>query len=576
MNAQDRQTVFPVEGFSTLNEMLQLSTQRTPNKIALEDLNPTPIPRVTYRELHDGVLALGGAFRRLGLKEHDHIAVIGENRVQWGIAYLAAIVFNYVIVPIDKNLKENEIITILHASDAAAAVFSESYRDMFIEFKHSVKGLRHLIDMDLPKKQNGIHSMKELMAKTRLRQRSFAVPDTNPDELAILVFTSGSMGRAKGVMLSQRNICTNIVDMRSMIRILPDDRFMSVLPMHHTYECTCGFLCPLSASSSIHYARSLKTVVEDLQSVRATILLGVPLLYEKMYRRICKAIEEKRVSSVLIRPLKGFSGILESIGLKDARKILFGEIHRKFGGAIRLFVVGGAAVDPNVAHGLRSFGFTFLQGYGLTETSPILTLNRIGHFKDEAAGIPLSSVELRIADPDHQGRGEILARGPSVMLGYYKNQNATNDVMRDGWFHTGDIGFIDQDGFLHINGRKKNVIISRTGENVFPEELEDRLHAIPFILESVVYAGKDNTGGEEVHALVVPNAEHIIGYAGNTKQEVTRDLVEKTIKEEIKALNKTLPVHKQIKSVRIQDREFEKTTTQKIKRYLIDQEDSTH
>ena len=577
MNTTDlRLSLFPVDRFSTLKEMLHLSAQRTPNKLALEDLNPTPLPRVTYQELQEAVLTFGTALQRLGLKERDHIAVIGENRVQWGIAYLAAVTFNYVIVPIDKNLKENEIVTILHASDASAAVFSESYRDMFVEFKHSVKGLRYLIDMDLRKRQNGLHSMLELMAKTRMRRRRAAFPDTDPEELAILVFTSGSMGRAKGVMLSQRNICTNIIDMRSMVQILPDDRFLSVLPMHHTYECTCGFLCPVSASSSIHYARSLKTVVDDLQTVRATVLLGVPLLYEKMYRRICKAIEEKKLTAALIKPLKGFSGLLETIGLKDARKMLFGEIHRKFGGAIRLFVVGGAAVDPDVAKGLRSFGFTFLQGYGLTETSPILALNRIKNFKDEAAGLPLPTVQLQIADPDDKGRGEILAKAPTVMLGYYKNDKATKEVIRDGWFHTGDVGFIDQNGFLHINGRKKNVIISRTGENVFPEEIEDKLHAVPFVLESVVYAGKDNTGDEEVHALVVPNAEHFIEYAEKNKQEVTRELVEKTIREEIKALNKTLPVHKQIKQIRIQDREFEKTTSLKIKRYLVDQEDSTH
>ena len=447
---------------------------------------------------------------------------------------------------------------------------------MFQGFKHSVKGLRYLIDMDLLKRQNGIHSMSELMTKARMHERGLRIPDTNPEELAVLVFTSGSMGRAKGVMLSQKNICTNIIDMRSMVRIFPEDRFLSVLPMHHTYECTCGFLCALSAGSSVHYARSLKTVVEDLQSVRATMLLGVPLLYEKMYRRICKAIEDKKLTSVLIGPLKSVSGLLETIGLKDARKILFGEIHRKFGGAIRLFVVGGAAVDPQVATGLRSFGFKFIQGYGLTETAPILALNRLEQFKDEAAGIPLPSVKISIAEPDPQGRGEILAQSPTVMLGYYKNEQATNDVMRDGWFHTGDVGFIDSDGFLHVNGRMKNVIISRTGENVFPEEIEDKLHNIPFLLESIVYGGKDNTGDEEVHTLVVPNAEYFIEFAGKHHLDVTRELVEKTIKEEIKQLNKTLPVHKQIKRVRIQDSEFEKTTTQKIKRYLINQEDSTH
>lgn len=575
-NEKTHGPLFDVEPFSTLQEMLAQSYAKRPNKLALEDLNRTPISRVTHGELFEDVLRFGTALQRLGVKEREHVALIGENRVQWGIAYLACVTFNYVVVPIDKNLKENEIVTILHASDSTAAVFSESYREMFLEFKHSVKGLRHLIDMDLRARENGLQSMTELMAKVDIHDKKVGFPSTNPEEMAILVFTSGSMGRAKGVMLSQRNICTNLVDMRRMIQIQSEDRFLSVLPIHHTYECTCGLLCPLSAGSSVHYARSLKTVVEDLQQVRATILLGVPLLYEKMYRRICKAIEEKKLTSALVGPLKTVSGVLEMIGLKDARKILFSEIHKKFGGAIRLFIVGAAALDPAVARGLRSFGFTFLQGYGLTETSPILTLNRLTLFKDEAAGLPLPRVDIRILDPDQEGRGEILAKAPSVMLGYYKNEKATHDVFKDGWFHTGDMGFIDSDGFLHINGRKKNVIISRTGENVFPEELEDRIHNIPFVLESVVYGGKNATGDEEVCVMIVPSAEHFIEHAQKHNLEVTRELVEKTIGDQIRSLNKTLPVYKQIKRVRIQDREFEKTTTQKIKRYLINQEDSTH
>jgi long-chain acyl-CoA synthetase len=565
--------LYDVPSLASFQDFLTRSANMYPNKLALEDLNPTPFQRVTYRELQDAVIKFGAALRHLGLKEGDHVAMIAENRVQWGIAFLASVTFNFVAVPIDKNLKENEIVTILHASDAKAAVFSESYRDMFLEFKHTVKELQYLIDMDLAAKENGLLSMTELMGK--IHDGKLAFPHPRPDDLAVLVFTSGSMGRAKGVMLSQTNICTNLMDMLKMIQIYPEDRFLSVLPIHHSYECTCGLLCPLVSGSSVHYARSLKTVVEDLQNVRATILLGVPLLYEKMYRRITAAIDEKGLTAVLIKPLMSLSSFLETIGLKEVRKKVFHEIHQKFGGAIRLFIAGGAAIDPHVAVGLRSFGFNFIQGYGLTETSPILTLNRVRNFKDEAAGIPLPSVQIKIAQPDYLGRGEILAKAPTVMLGYYKNQKATQEVMDDGWFHTGDFGFVDDDGFLHINGRKKNVIIASNGENVFPEELEDQIRSIPFVLESVVYGTRDKTGDEQICAMIVPNAEHFIQYAEKHHLEVTRELVEKSINDEIRALNKTLPIHKQIRKIKIQDREFEKTTTQKIKRYLIDQEDST-
>ncbi|MCX8011305.1 MAG: AMP-binding protein, partial [Ignavibacteria bacterium] len=508
--------------------------------------------------------------------ERDHIALISENRVQWGLAYLAAVTFNFVIVPIDKNLKENEILTILHASDSKVAIFSESFREMFLEFRSTLKDLKYLIDMDLEAEREKIFSMTEMIQKEKFDPNKDRFPKIEPNDVSVIVFTSGSMGRAKGVMLSQKNIASNIVDMRTMIELFSEDRFLSVLPIHHTYECTCGLLCPLSAGSSVHYARSLKTVVEDIQKVKATILLGVPLLYEKMYRRITKAIEENKIKKVIIKPLKTLTSLFETIGAKELRKKIFHEIHDRFGGHIRIFIVGGAAPDPQVAKGLRSFGFNFIQGYGLTETSPILALNRLRKFKDEAAGLPLPRVQIKIENPDEEGRGEVVAKGPNIMLGYYKNEEATNQVLKDGWFYTGDFGFIDNDGFLHICGRKKNVIIAKNGKNVFPEEIEDQIKRIPYVLESVVYGYKNNSGDEEIGVMIVPNAEEFIEYSQKEKIEVSPQLIEKIINDEIKKLNKELPIYKQIRTVKIQEREFEKTTTQKIKRYLINQEDSVH
>lgn len=566
---------YDIEPVSTLADMLTKSVAKYPNNLALQDLNPTPISRVTYKELHDHVLTFGLALKKLGLKERDHVAFIAENRVQWAIVHLACVTGNFVAVPIDKNLKDNDIVNILHVSDSKAAVFSEPFRDMFIEFKHSVKNLEHLIDMDLSKKEGNVHSMTELLEKAKhdLPKAHFAA--TKPENVAVIVFTSGSMGRAKGVMMSQTNLCTNLMDMRKMIQIGPTDRFLSVLPMHHTYEGTCGFLCPLYAGASVYYSRSLKTIVEDMQRVSPTIFLGVPLMYDKMYRRIVLGIQEKKISKALVPPMKTIAAWLETFGAENVRKKIFSEIHQKFGGTIRLFIAGGAAPDPLVSKGLRAFGFKILQGYGLTETSPILTVNREFNFKDEAAGIPLPSVELKIANPDANGHGEIIARGPSVMMGYYKNEAATNEVMHEGWFYTGDIGYFDADGFLHINGRKKNVIVARNGENVYPEELEDKVNKIPFVLESVIYGRKDEKNDEEIRVMIVPNAETFIEYAQKNNVEVTTGFIEKTLNEEIRKLNTQLPGHQQIKKVRIREKEFEKTTTQKIKRYLIQQEDST-
>jgi long-chain acyl-CoA synthetase len=339
--------------------------------------------------------------------------------------------------------------------------------------------------------------------------------------------------------------------------------------MHHSYECTCGMLCPLYSGSSVHYARSLKTVVEDLQTTHATVLLGVPLLYDKMFKRIYKSIHEKKVTSALIGPLIKATDVLEKIGWKGSKRAIFKEIHDRFGGSIRLFVAGGAAQDPMVAKGLRDFGFTFIQGYGLTETSPILALNHLQCFKDDSAGMPLPGVTLRINNPNEQGVGEIWARGPNVMLGYYKNEQATADTFEGGWFKTGDLGFRDADGFLHISGRKKNVIISKRGENVYPEEIEDLLNRSPYVLESMVYGEQDAKMGEVIAVQVVVDAEAFIELSETKGVQITDQLMQEIIGQEIAKTNQEIASFKQIRKFHIRDREFEKTTTQKVKRYLV-------
>ena len=368
-------------------------------------------------------------------------------------------------------------------------------------------------------------------------------------------------------MLSQKNLTSNLMDMVSMLFIYPEDRFLSVLPIHHTYECTCGMLCPLYAGASAHYARNLRTIVDDLQNVKATMLLGVPLLFDKMYKGISKAIKEDKVKRVIVPALSKATGALEKAGMKNVKKKVFKELHEKFGGSIRAFIAGGAAPDPVVAKGLREFGFNFRQGYGLTETSPILTLNNLKHFKDDAAGIPLPSVEIKIAEPNEDGIGEVLAKGPNVMLGYYKNEEATKESFDGEWFKTGDLGFIDEDGFLHITGRKKNVIISKSGKNVFPEELEDKLNRSEFILESLVLGKEDPKLDEIIVAQIVPDAEALIEYSQKNNVKITDELIRKIIKKEIDKINKGLPNYKQIRKFYIREEEFEKTTTQKIKRY---------
>ena len=560
---------YVVPTISSVQDMLFRSAKVYGDKLALEDLTDTPISSVTFRQLSEYVIRFGKALFEIGLKERDHIAVIGENRVQWSLTYLTSMCFNLVVVPIDKNLNQNEILNIIHESEVKAVIFSDSYEPLMKEKRDSLLNLKYYINMDSKEHKEGILSMPKMIEKQTGSIEK--LPIVNPDAMAEIIFTSGSLGRAKGVMLSQKNIASNLMAMTSMIKIVPEDRFLSVLPIHHKYECTCGLLCPLYAGASAHYARSLKTVVDDLQKVKATILLGVPLLYDKMFKKIHKGIQEDKLKSKIVPPLISLTNIFESFGWKSSKKLIFKELHHKFGGHIRLFIAGGAAPDPKVAKGLRELGFNFVQGYGLTETAPIVALNRLYSFKDNAAGLPLPGLQVIINIPNESGTGEIYIKGNTVMLGYYKNQKLTDEAFDDGWFKTGDIGFFDDDGFLHINGRQKNVIISKTGENVFPEEIEDILNRNLFVQESMVYGEQDEKHTEIIAVQIVTDAEAFIEYSEKNNVKITPELVNEIISEAVKGTNKELPVLKQIRKFHIRDSEFEKTTTQKIKRYLIKQ-----
>lgn len=558
-----------VPKIESVQDMIFRSCEVYENKLALEDLQEYPIKKVTYSQLKENIIKFGKALKKLDLPERTHIALIGENRVQWSISYLTLMSFNYVIVPIDKNLTESEILNIVYESDAEAVIFSDTFSSLFKEDKSVIKRVKFFINMDNSPGNGNFLSMKELIDEQNIGDTTI-LPKINPEEMAEIIFTSGSLGRAKGVMLSQKNLATNLMDMVSMLWMYPEDRFLSVLPIHHTYECTCGMLCPLYCGSSVHYARSLKTVADDMKAVKATMVLGVPLLFEKMFKKVMKAINEDKKKAFLVPKLIKATNLTQKFGLKNLKKKIFSELQEKFGGNIRIFIVGGAAADPIVAEGLQGFGFSFLQGYGLTETSPILTLNQLNNFKNDAAGVPLPSIELKIVDPDENGIGEIYAKGNSVMLGYYKNEEQTQAAFDDGWFKTGDLGRIDSDNFLHISGRKKNVIISKSGKNVFPEEIEDMLNHSPYIQECLVYGEKNDKNDEIIAVQLVVDTEAFLLYSQENNVKIDDNLVHDKISEEVDRINKNLAAYKRIVRFHIRDHEFEKTTTQKIKRYLVE------
>ena len=559
--------LFDVPYISSVQELIIRSCKKYKDKIALEDFTNYPVSKATYGQLYEYIIKFGSSLTGLGVKERDHIAVIGENRVQWGIVYLTSMAFNLVIVPVDKNLSSNEMLNVLHESGTKAIVFSESFHQTICEMKEFLPKLKFFISMDLNENAEGCYSMIKMIENQNTRD--VKLPVINPDDLAEIIFTSGSLGRAKGVMLSQKALASNLMGMTGMIRIMSEDRFFSVLPIHHTYECTCGFLCPIYVGGSTHFSRSLKTILEDIQKAKPTIMLGAPLLFNKIYAKIMKGIAEDKVKSKIVNPIIRLTNLLELAGWKNSKKIFLKELHKKFGGAIRLFVVGGAAPDPKVAKGFREFGFNFVQGYGLTETSPILALNKLNNFKDDAAGLPLPGVEIQIHNPDRHGVGEIYAKGDNVMLGYYNNQKLTGEAFDNGWFKTGDLGFIDEDGFLHLSGRKKNVIIANNGENVFPEEIEDLLSRNPFILECMVYGQKDEKHDEIIAVQLVTNSETFIEYSLKNNVKITPELINEKISEVVAETNKNLAAFKRIKKFYIRENEFEKTTTQKIKRHLV-------
>jgi len=311
--------LYDVPQINSIQELLLKSAEKYTNKLAMEDLTENPISKTTFNELLIYVLKFGSALKNLGIEERSHIAIIGENRVQWAISYFTSMVFNYVAVPIDRNLTQNEIFNIIHESDSVAIIFSSTYSDIFDQSNKSLKKIEHFICMDEGRLEAQFLNMKTLIDEAEEIAIS-DLPKIDANELAEIIFTSGSLGRAKGVMLSQGNIASNIVAMTSMLFIYPEDRFLSVLPMHHSYECTCGMLTPIYSGASVHFARNLRTIVDDLQKVNASVLLAVPLLFDKMFKKIAKSISEEKLKSILVPKLVSFSNFAEKIGIKDIKK----------------------------------------------------------------------------------------------------------------------------------------------------------------------------------------------------------------------------------------------------------------
>lgn len=561
--------LYEVRQIGTLKDMLDSSAEIFSSRTAflIKTEEGGPYKPITYSNFRDDVNAFGTALIDLGLF-NGRIAIISENRYEWTVTYLAAVNGTGIVVPLDKELPVSELKSLLIRSKADAVVFSSGKSADVESIAGEIPNLKYLISMDSDEKKDSVYSYKELISKgyelINAGNRKFIDADIDKYAMSILLFTSGTTDKSKAVMLSHHNICSNLMDMCSMLFIGEDDVFLMLLPLHHTYACTCGFLCQIYRGCTIAFCEGLRHIVKNLKESKTTILLGVPLILEAMYKRIWdQASKEPKLLKKLKLGLK-ISKVLRAAGI-DIRRKLFKQIIDNFGGNIRMFISGGAAIDPQVIQGFQDFGIHCLQGYGLTECSPIIALNRNCDYNNRSAGLPLPHTEIKIDNPNEEGIGEIIAKGPNIMLGYYENEEATKEAIIDGWFHTGDLGYMDSDKFVYITGRKKNVIVTKNGKNIYPEEIETLLGRSPYVSECLVYGKEgEGTGEIEVAAEIYPDMEKI---REELKTEnPTEEQIRKLIDNEVHKVNKSLVLYKYIRYFSIRDVEFEKTTTKKIKR----------
>ncbi len=547
-----KRPLYEVAQIRDIKDMLTQSIEKFADKPAFLVKKDGAYAPITYKEYGDDVYALGTALVNRGFLGKK-IAVIGENRYEWAVSYMAVVCGVGVIVPMDKELPETEILQLVETAGVDAVFYSPKNAKVM---ENAPIANKFNMETDLPAL---IEEGRKLLAEGN---RDYMDITIDPEEMRILLFTSGTTSAAKAVMLCHRNIAENLMGMCSMVFIGKDDVFLSVLPLHHTYECTCGFLCLLYRGCTIAYSEGLRYITKNLAESKATMMLGVPLLLETMYNRVWKQAEKSGRDKKLRLGIK-LSRALLKVGI-DKRREIFKEIHNTLGGHLRMLIAGAAAIDPKVAEGLRDFGIEAIQGYGLTECAPIAALNRDCNYRDAAAGLPLPGVDVKIEDADENGIGEIVIRGKNVMMGYYNNPTATAEVMRDGWFYSGDYGYIDKDGFVYITGRKKNVIVTKNGKNIFPEEIETYLNRAPIVAESMVY-GIEQAGGDTLVAVMIqPDAEEAKNLLG---ENYTKEALQKALEEAVEGVNNSLQNYKRVSRVVLHEEDFEKTTTKKIRRH---------
>ena len=544
------------EEVTNFKEMLERSVTiyKTRTAFKLKDKKGV-IYNKTYEEFYQDVKALGTYLIEKGYLE-KRIAVIGKNSYNWSISYLAASIVG-VVVPIDKELHADDIINFMNVSETECILGDSKNLKSILEQKDKLN-YKETNFIYLEQIEKNLNEGKGQLEKGNTKFEDIQI---NPDEMKILLFTSGTTGNAKGVCLSQRNICSNILSIYGIVKVKRSDLFFSVLPLHHTYECTIGFLLPIYSGASICYCDGLRYLSNNMLEYHPSVILCVPLLLEKMYQKIMKNMEK----SLPEKYVNGIENPIDNLPFY-LKGIVKSKVKNSLGGRIRVFIVGAAAINPKIADTFDKLGLNSLQGYGLTECAPLVAGNTDFYKRNDSVGLPIPNVEYKIEKQNQEGVGEIVVKGPNVMLGYYNMKEETEKVLKNGWFHTGDLGKIDENGFLYITGRCKSVIITKNGKNIYPEEIESYLNDNPLISESLVLGiQKDNDDETYVNAQIFPNMEAISEYLKGTVP--TKEEIKKLISDVVSTVNSKIPNYKHIKNFVIRDKEFEKTTTQKIKRY---------
>ncbi len=571
-----KQKGYETSDYKTIKEVFDISREKyKDNVFILEKFTPKgEFTKITYKEFTDDVIALGTVLTNKYNLKDERVVIIGENTYNWYVSYMAMLCGVGIAVPVDKELPANEIENVIQRSRATAVIYSTKKKDIIKKVEDKLPQVKYFIQMNSDDKLLGrevgfntiIEQGKEMVKNG---DDSFSKIEIDPEEFKVLIFTSGTTSNSKGVMICNRNLAQNINAVNPYVKLHETDRLFSILPLHHTYESTIGFLLPFAKGSSIAVCQGLKYIVPNLKETKPTALLAVPLLIENLYKKINQTIE-KSGKTAMVNSMMQITNALKNVGV-DIKKKVFKEIYENLGGNLRFVVSAAAPIDPKVGKWMQDLGIIFLQGYGLTETAPIAALTPQYDSRVGSAGKAVVCAELKIDNPNEKGEGEVLIKSETLMIGYYEDKEATDEVIEtdeqgNRWFHSGDVGYLDKDGFLYITGRIKNVIVTQNGKNIYPEEIELMLGEIPEIKECMVY-GKEVEGEKEliITAKVIPNLEEI---QKEHDGELTDDIIHDIIWEKIKEVNHKLTSYKAIKKLEIKKDEFAKTTTMKIKRYV--------